>query len=63
MRMVGLSKQSIIFLVILQSFLFVVPSIISGFGVSLAFLQVAKYYADVNLQMDFDPIPSIYSII
>lgn len=63
MRMVGLSKDSIILLVVLQSFLFVVPSIISGFLVSLSLLQVGKYYADVNLQMDFDPIPTFQSVI
>jgi len=49
MRMVGLSKDSIMLLVVLQSFLFVVPSIITGFIVSLAFLQGAKVYADHNL--------------
>ena len=63
MRMVGLSKDSIIILVILQSFLFVIPSVISGFMVSLISLQGAKYYADQNLQMDFDAIPSTFSIL
>jgi len=63
MRMVGLSKDSIMLLVVLQSFLFVVPSIITGFIVSLAFLQGAKVYADHNLQMQFDPMPSTFSII
>lgn len=38
MRMVGLSQNSIIVLVIMQSFLFVIPSIIVGFTVSLSFL-------------------------
>ena len=38
MRMVGLGKHSIILLVIMQSFMFVIPSIISGFGVSFSFL-------------------------
>ncbi len=63
MRMVGLSKNSIILLVVLQSFLFVVPSIISGFLVSFSVLQMGKYYAEINLQMDFEAIPSIHSII
>jgi ABC-type antimicrobial peptide transport system permease subunit len=49
MRMVGLSKNSIIFLVVLQSFLFVVPAIITGFIVSLAFLQGAKIFADQQM--------------
>ena len=63
MRMVGLSKDAIIILVILQSFLFVIPSVIAGFMVSLLSLQGAKYYADQNLQMDFDAIPGTFSIV
>ena len=38
MRMVGLAKDKVIALVILQSFMFVVPSIIAGFGFSFSFL-------------------------
>lgn len=49
MRMVGLSQKSIIFLVIMQSFLFVIPSIIAGFTVSLTLLQGCRYYADVYM--------------
>lgn len=63
MRMVGLSKTNIIILVILQSFMFVIPSILSGFAVSLTALQLGKYYADTRLQMDFEAVPSVYSIL
>lgn len=63
MRMVGLSKGSIIMLVIMQSFMFVIPSIISGFGFSFSFLQLAKWYAENHLQMDFDAIPTTFTII
>jgi len=38
MRMVGLSKFNIIFLIILQSIMFVVPSIIGGFSTSYILL-------------------------
>ena len=38
MRMVGLSKLHVIMLIMLQSFMFVIPSIISGFIVSFSFL-------------------------
>ena len=62
MRMVGLSKNNIMALVILQSFMFVIPSIIAGFAVSLTFLQIAKYYAENTLQMDFEAIPSLMSV-
>lgn len=63
MRMVGLSKDNIILLVILQSFMFVIPSIISGFVVSLTVLQIGKYYAETQMQMDFEAIPSVVSVI
>lgn len=63
MRMVGLSKDNIILLVILQSFMFVIPSIISGFVVSLTVLQIGKYYAETQMQMDFEAIPSAVSVI
>lgn len=43
--------------------MFVIPSIICGFLVSLSFLQLAKYYAETKMQMDFEAIPSIYSIL
>ena len=58
MRMVGLSKINIMMLIIFQSVMFVIPSIIAGFLVSFSFLQVAKYYAESTLRMDFDAIPS-----
>lgn len=61
--MVGLSKDNIILLVILQSFMFVIPSIISGFVVSLTVLQIGKYYAETQMQMDFEAIPSAVSVI
>ena len=62
MRMVGLSKNNVMVLVILQSFMFVIPSIITGFAVSLTLLQVAKYYAETTFQMDFEAIPSLMSV-
>jgi hypothetical protein len=42
--------------------MFVIPSIIAGFVVSLTILQVAKYYAESTLQMDFEAIPSLGSV-
>ena len=63
MRMVGLSKLNIMFLIVLQSIMFVIPSIICGFGTSFVFLQIAKQYAETNLHMDFDAIPKIDSIL
>ena len=62
MRMVGLSKNNVMALVIMQSFMFVIPSIIAGFSVSLILLQIAKYYAENHLHMDFEAIPSMMSV-
>ena len=63
MRMVGLSKNNVMALVILQSFMFVIPSIIAGFAVSLTMLQGAKYYAETHLQMDFEAMPTMFSVL
>ena len=63
MRMVGLSKINVIMLIIFQSFMFVIPSIIFGFITSFILLQVAKFYADTILHMDFDAIPNMFSIL
>ena len=63
MRMVGLSKINVIVLIMLQSVMFVIPSIICGFAVSLVFLQVAKFYAESELNMNFESIPALASIM
>lgn len=62
MRMVGLAKHNIILLIVTQSFMFVVPSIICGFSVSLLILQVAKHYAETVLHIDFEAVPGMGSI-
>jgi hypothetical protein len=43
--------------------MFVVPSIIFGFTVSLALLQVAKHFMENNLHIDFEAIPPLFSVI
>jgi ABC-type antimicrobial peptide transport system permease subunit len=62
MRMVGFSRSNVILLVIMQSFTFVIPSVIIGFIVSLISLQGCKYYAENYLQMDFESIPTFFSV-
>jgi ABC-type antimicrobial peptide transport system permease subunit len=62
MRMVGLSKNNVIWLIVCQGFMFVVPSIICGFTVSIIFLQVAKHFMENNLHIDFEAIPSFFSV-
>lgn len=63
MRMVGLSKTNVIALVVMQSFTFVVPSIIAGFSISLVLLRGAKFYSETYLQMDFESVPSLFSCL
>lgn len=43
--------------------MFVIPSIICGFIVSLSFLQFAKHYAENNLHIDFEAIPALSSVL
>ena len=63
MRMVGLSKNNVMVLIIVQSFMFVIPSIICGFSVSLIILRVAKHFAENNLHIDFEAIPTLASCL
>jgi len=63
MRMLGLSKNNVIVLIIVQSFMFVVPSIICGVSFSLILLRVAKHFAENTLHIDFEAVPSIGSFI
>jgi len=42
--------------------MFVVPSIICGFSFSLIILRIAKYFAENNLHIDFEAIPTFSSM-
>ncbi len=44
MRMVGLSNHGLIFMVLLQAFMFVVPAIIIGFIASYPLLSLVNYF-------------------
>jgi len=58
MRMVGLSKGNVVALIIIQSFTFVIPSLIFGFIFSLVSMQYMSNYAENTMQVDLDPIPT-----
>ena len=62
MRMVGLAKYNVMILVILQSFTFVLPAIVSGFTTGLITLRLCKWYSETVLFMDFEAWPSTFSI-
>lgn len=64
MRMVGLSKPGIISMIILQSFLFVIPSVTFGFMVSIPSLGVlynALFTDDMGVSNN--PLPSNFAIL
>mmetsp|Transcript_18017 Transcript_18017/g.30686 ORF Transcript_18017/g.30686 Transcript_18017/m.30686 type:complete len:557 (+) Transcript_18017:920-2590(+) len=64
MRMVGLTKTGIINMIVIQSFMFVIPSVIFGFMLSVPTLDgiySALFTSDMNV--DAKPIPSEFAII
>ena len=64
MRMVGLSKSGIISMVLLQSFMFVLPSVITGFAMSFPTLaQIYRVLFDSDMGVTTSPTPSNFAII
>ena len=64
MRMVGLSKSGIINMIILQSFMFVVPAVITGFALTIPTLYgLFTILFGGDKEIDATPIPSTYAII
>lgn len=59
MRMVGLSKGGIISMIILQSFMFVLPSVAFGFALCMPALSVLyTYLFTADMGVDSNPWPS-----
>mgnify|MGYP003943833633 CR=1 FL=1 len=59
MRMVGLSKSGIIQMIILQSFMFVIPSVLFGFALSMPALSIL--YSNLfteDMGVETNPSPS-----
>ena len=64
MRMVGLSKTGIIIMIILQSFMFVLPALIFGFILSFPTLNVVySILFTSDMGVDTTPVPSRDGII
>lgn len=64
MRMTGLSKSGIVTMIVIQAFMFVLPSVIMGFGLSFWFLHMgysAIFSADMGL--DLTPVPSGFAVL
>ena len=64
MRMVGLSKGGIITMIILQSFMFVIPSVIFGFIMCFPTLKIIdEYIFTDDMGMEKSQLPSTYAVI
>lgn len=63
MRMVGLSKSGIINMIILQSFMFVLPAVALGFIFCFPGLFVIfNFVFTADMGLDSSPVPSNYAI-
>lgn len=64
MRMVGLSKRGIISMIILQSFMFVLPSVAFGFALSMPALSVLyTFLFTADMGVDTNPWPSQFAVV
>lgn len=64
MRMVGLSKSGIVSMILLQSFMFVLPSVVLGFVVTFPTLIIlySKLF-DKDMGVDTTPVPSWAAVV
>jgi len=63
MRMVGLSKSGIINMIIIQSFMFVLPAVFLGFLFCFPGLFVIFHFVfTADMGLDQNPMPSNYAI-
>ena len=64
MRMMGLSNTGIITMIVMQGFMFVIPSVIAGFILSAPSLQyVYDNLLSNDLELDLTPVPSPSAIM
>ena len=64
LRMVGLSKNGLLYMILLQAIMFVLPSVVFGFAMS--FLALWAIYTQVlgsNLGFDLKPVPSLGAVL
>lgn len=60
-RMVGLEKNGIIWLVIFQSFLYVIPAILFGFTFAIFILSQISIIFEAQYKIKIDKLPSLES--
>lgn len=64
MRMTGLSKSGIVTMIVIQAFMFVMPSVIIGFGLSFHSLNtVYSMMFSADMGLDLTPVPSGFAVI
>lgn len=63
MRMIGLNKSGIVSMIIIQGFMFVLPSVVMGFALSFpTLLWVNSKLFTSDMGLDTDPVPSTFAI-
>ncbi|CDW87905.1 family protein [Stylonychia lemnae] len=62
-RMVGLSKLGLVIMVLVQSCIFVIPAVISGFTLSIPCLKIFTFVLKKKLYLDIVPLPSRNAIL
>lgn len=64
MRMVGLSKNGLIFMIFIQGIMFVLPAIITAFALSFAALKgIYSFLFTADLGINVQPVPDAVSVL
>ena len=64
MRMVGLSKSGVVSVILLQSFMFVLPSVVFAFALSFPSLMAIYHKLfDPDMGVDTTPVPTTSAVI
>lgn len=63
MRMVGLKNTNLIIMVLIQSILFVAPSLVCGFLCSIPSLKAISYVFKELINLEIEPLPSKNAMI
>lgn len=63
-RMNGLSSKGIVFIILIQATMFVLPAVITGFALAISSLaRLNKYIFEDGLGIITSPTPSVYAVI
>ena len=63
MRMVGVSTSGVMYTIVIQAIMFVIPAFILGFICSFPALKIGyDYIFSVRMGMDLDPVPTAFAV-